>query len=461
MAEVATINTEDLKNFSVAIYGNLENFNDTISKARVRIFYKGFNRNGTYISDEFAEKLIASLPYAPIKGILDDEGEDFTDHGIKRTEGRAYGVVPDQMNFAWEKHLDEDGVEREYACADVLLWTGIYKEAKDIVGKSQSMELYEPSIEGSWKIIEGRRAFVYTSGCFLGLQVLGNQVEPCFEGSAFFSFYKSLSEMVEEIRQFNLAKASEEPKMEEKPQMTIPNFQLSDRQKHDAIWSLLNVNYCENGGWMVDYSICDIYDDYVIAYDYANACYERVYYTKDDATDSLSLGDKVKVFIVDVTEEERTILNNLKAVNNGTYEAVDTKVQEYVNLSETVEQQKEQITALNTSLEEEKNNYSVLQESNTTLTEELEGLKTYKKQKEDEEKSAIFERYQDQLDDEVLEKVRAAADTYTIADLEKELSFELVKANPSIFSKQKENIIPKPESDELSGIEKLLKKYEG
>ena len=35
--------------FSVQVYGNLDKYNDVLSKARVRIFYKGANRNGTYI----------------------------------------------------------------------------------------------------------------------------------------------------------------------------------------------------------------------------------------------------------------------------------------------------------------------------------------------------------------------------------------------------------------------------
>jgi len=458
---VATINTDDLKYFSVAIYGNLEPYNETISKARVRIFYKGFNRNGTYITDEYAEKLISSLAYAPIKGILDDEGQDFTDHGIKRTQGRAYGVVPDPMNFAWEKHLDEDGVEREYACADVLLWTGIYEEAKNIAGKSQSMELYEPSIEGAWKIVEGRRVFVYTSGCFLGLQVLGNNTEPCFEGSAFYSLYTSLNDMVEQIKQFNLANAPEEPEMEEKPQMQELNFKLSDRQKHDGLWSLLNINYCEETGWAIDYAICDIYDSYAVAYNYTNGSYERVYYTKDDATDSLSITNKEKCYILDVSEAEKNLLENVKAANGGTFEAIDTKVQEYTALTEASAQKDAQIEELNASLETEKNNYSTLQQANEVLTSEVEGLKSYKKQKEDEEKEAIFAKYQDQLDDEVIERVRCVADTFTIADLEKELSFELVKANPSIFSMQRENPIPKPDETELSGIEKLLEKHKG
>ena len=43
-----------LYEFPVTIYGNLEKYNEVLSKARCRIFYKYENRNGTYISDEFA-----------------------------------------------------------------------------------------------------------------------------------------------------------------------------------------------------------------------------------------------------------------------------------------------------------------------------------------------------------------------------------------------------------------------
>jgi hypothetical protein len=76
----------DKYEFPVTVYGNLERYNEVLSKARCRIFYKYENRNGTYITDEFADKLIASLPYAPVKGIY--EGEDYADHGTERSEGR-------------------------------------------------------------------------------------------------------------------------------------------------------------------------------------------------------------------------------------------------------------------------------------------------------------------------------------------------------------------------------------
>lgn len=177
---------ELIKEFPITIYGNLEIYNKTISKARCRIFYKGANRNGTFITDAFAEKLLSTIPYTPVKGIYDASDVDYTDHGQKRTEGRIYGVVPENPNFAWEKNLDEDGVEREYACVDVFLYTALYEEAKSITGKSQSMELYEKSIIGDWKIIQGQKYFVFEDAAFLGLQVLGEEVEPCFEGAAFF-----------------------------------------------------------------------------------------------------------------------------------------------------------------------------------------------------------------------------------------------------------------------------------
>ena len=150
---------EAIREFPIEIYGEPQKLTDTMSLARVRIFYKGRNRNGSYITDEFANQLIDTLPYSPVKGIWDDE--DFTDHGTGRTQGKAFGVTmsKDDMSFAWEDHLDKDGVVRTYACANVVLWTALYEEAKKIPGKSQSMELYEPSIEGVWEWREGVRVF--------------------------------------------------------------------------------------------------------------------------------------------------------------------------------------------------------------------------------------------------------------------------------------------------------------
>ncbi|MDT3386812.1 MAG: hypothetical protein LIR46_03460 [Bacteroidota bacterium] len=123
-------------NFPVTIYGELEQLSPVLSKGRCRVFYKYENRNGTYISDEFADKLISTLPYTPIKGIYNEEDQDYSDHGEERNLGKIYGIVPENPNFAWESHLDEDGVLRVYACCDVYIFSALYKEAAQIMGKS-------------------------------------------------------------------------------------------------------------------------------------------------------------------------------------------------------------------------------------------------------------------------------------------------------------------------------------
>ena len=43
---------------NVTLYTDLEPVSPTLSKGRVRIFYKGLNRNRTYISEDFANQLI-------------------------------------------------------------------------------------------------------------------------------------------------------------------------------------------------------------------------------------------------------------------------------------------------------------------------------------------------------------------------------------------------------------------
>ena len=172
-----------------------------ISKARLRIFYKGFNRNQGYITDEFAEKLLSSLPYTPVVGIFNDLVKDFGGHNQDRNVAKIYGVVPQDPHFAWEDHLDSDGVMRTYACTDVYLFTGRYDAAKLIPGKQQSMELDTKTIRGDWQVINeyGQEGFVYTDAQFIGLSVLGDDKTPCFEGSAFY-------ELVSQFNDFMAAK---------------------------------------------------------------------------------------------------------------------------------------------------------------------------------------------------------------------------------------------------------------
>lgn len=449
-----------IKEFPVTIYGNLKELNPVLSKARCRIFYKYENRNGTYITDEFAQKLISSLPYTPVKGIYDNFDEDYTDHGLKRDLGRIYGIVPENPNFSWEKHLDEDEIEREYACCDVYIFTALYEEASQIVGKSQSMELYQPSIKGDWAIINGKKLFKFEDGCFLGLQILGDDVEPCFEGAAFFTFYNDLKNAIKKLEKYSLDSNIKGGKSE----MTKLNFKLSDSQKHEAIWVLLNDQYTEENNWEITYTILDIYDDYALVYSYEAGSYERVYYTKNDETDSVELGARKKCYVIDVTEEEKTALEALRAFNGGTYEKIDENIQEIDTIkqqnsefSTKIEELNNTVSTLTTERDTSVENYNNAQEQISTLTNELETLKDYKNSVETQEKEQVIASYSELLNNEILDSYKSKISEYSSAtELDKELAYELKKTNLEVFTKTPQYL---PKDTPNTGIEAILAKY--
>lgn len=443
--------------FPVSVYGKLEKYNDVLSKGRCRIFYKYGNRNGTYITDEFSEKLLSTIAYAPVKGIY--EYDDFTDHGARRSEGRIYGIVPENPHLQWEEHEDEDGVVRTYACVDVLIFTALYKEASDIIGKAQSMELYEPSLQYHREIIHGQQYIVFDEGCFLGLQVLGKDVEPCFEGAAFFQLQENIEKVVKKIQEIEMTYSKGGQK--EMPQM---NFKLSDSQKFDALWSLLNPNYTEEGNWTIDYAICDVYDEYALAYSYENAQYERIYYTKNDETDSVALGEKVRVYVVDVTEKEKTTLDTLRDLNGGTYELVNENLEHAQENAEKISgfelkvtELENNIATLNTEKSAIQSSYELEHQKVESLTAENEGLKQYKLSIEAEQKNAVFTEYKDKLSEEILDTYREKAAEYSVADLDKELAYELKKTNFSFYEKKDNGYLRK--DVQKNGIDEILARY--
>lgn len=445
--------------FSVNIYGQIEKYNQTLSKARCRIFYKYGNRNGTYVTDEFAEKLLSTLPYSPVKGIY--QYDDYTDHGVERREGRIYGIVPQDPNIAWETHLDEDGVEREYACTDVLIFTALYEEALEIVGKGQSMELYEPSLKYHYEVIKGQKWLVFDEGCFLGLQVLGDDVEPCFEGASFYALQTSIEQIIQKIEEVSKTYAKKGGQLE----MHKLNFKLSDSQKYDALWSLLNERYNEEGEWTISYTVTDVYDDYALAFNYEEMTYERIYYKKDDENESISIVEKKKVYVMDITENERNTIDTLRQLNGGTYELVSEVLenaeqiaQKNSEFSAKIEELEQANATLTTDKANSDNLYTEAQSQIETLNTELEGLKEYRHSIETQQKESVIAEYVELLSEDIISEYRNNIDNYSITDLDMKLTYELKKSNPSIFSKKSDNgYVPKDEA--TNPLDEILSKY--
>lgn len=443
--------------FPVTVYGNLEKYNEVTSKARCRIFYKYGNRNGTYITDEFAEKLLSTIAYAPVKGIF--EYDDYTDHGTRRSEGRIYGIVPENYNLTWEAHIDEDGVERTYACVDVIIFTALYKEANDIVGKSQSMELYEPSLQYHKQIIEGQQYIVFDAGCFLGLQVLGDEVEPCFEGAAFFSLRENIEQAISKIQELTNTFTKKGGKEEVKV-----NFKLSDGDKYEQIFDLLNTNFNEEGNWTVTYGIGEIYDDYALVYNLETKEVFRAYYQKGE--DTVTLGDMKKVYIINVTEEEKVTVDTLRRLNGETYEKVEPVLENakenFEKISELEGKKVElenSVSTLNTEKSTLEEKFNLSQGENETLKNEIEALKSYKLDIENKQKESVLSEYENQLSDEILNSYKEKINEYSVIDLDKELAYELKKANISAFTKQPEQKFVQKNGIVKTGLDEILNKY--
>ena len=205
--------------------------NPLMSRCEIKVLYLGENRNHSYITKEVASDMAKTLRGAPIVGYYKENKEDFADHGeqvIFDDEGvkfncmtKPYGFVAPDSEVWFQKFEDTDDFGnttiREYLMATGYLWTGQYEECQSVIdnGKNQSMELDENSLDGHWSTNNktGMDFFIINDAIFSKLCILGDDVEPCFEGarvtapevSTSFSkvddtFKKTLYTMMQELK---------------------------------------------------------------------------------------------------------------------------------------------------------------------------------------------------------------------------------------------------------------------
>lgn len=204
--------------------------NPLMSKCDVKVLYIGQNRNRSSITKQVATEMSKTLRGCPIVGYYIEKKEDFGDHGdqvIIDGEGikfnkltKPYGfVAPDaRVWFQFFEDQDEFGntCVREYLMTEGYLWTGQFEECQRVLENSnpQSMELDEKTLKGYWSTDNNKGVdfFIINDAVFSKLCILGDDVEPCFEGanvsapnlSSQFSkdddFAKSLFTMMSELK---------------------------------------------------------------------------------------------------------------------------------------------------------------------------------------------------------------------------------------------------------------------
>lgn len=158
--------------------------NEVFSRGKLKVFYKGETADHRYFSDAFAEKLLKSLPYTPIVSYYDEEAKDFRGHA---PEQAIYGIVDPCRQPHFEK--DDDG--KEWCVCDVVIYTEragkIGEIAKQIVGHKQSLERTDAKYVINYDAHRHFKNIEFTDGKFVGVSVLGNDQEPAFTGSQFFT----------------------------------------------------------------------------------------------------------------------------------------------------------------------------------------------------------------------------------------------------------------------------------
>jgi len=167
--------------------------NESFDACMIRVMYTGRNRNKTVISKESVERAIPTLYNVPIVCNYNVEEDTIGGHDVDivKTENGvklinltdAIGVIPYGSEYHWEE-VEEDGVKHEYLCIGGLLWkrTSAYEKIKRDGFEGQSMEISVKegkSVDGYYEIYD----FSFTALC-----ILGEGIEPCFEGASIETF---------------------------------------------------------------------------------------------------------------------------------------------------------------------------------------------------------------------------------------------------------------------------------
>ena len=399
---VATIKSPEFINLTPL------DINPLMSACEIKVFYIGQNRNKSFISKQVATQMAKTLRGAPIVGYYKPDKEDFTDHGEEITidgdgvhfknNTKPYGfVAPDAK--VWFKDFEEEddfgnSVIRTYLMTTGYLWEGQFEEAKKVFeddGKPHSMELDEKSLKGHWATNPNNNMefFIINDAIFEKLCILGDEVEPCFQGSGITA-----------------------------PEVST-TFSLDDNFKHTLFTMMEELKYALEGGntmaKVAEASVNEIVttvEPEVTTEFTENQVNENESSSSEQAPTSEFKKDDEE----DKKEKENPSENedDKKDEDNGggTSDSDDDSADKEKKDDE--EDKKKKFTVL----EQE---YNELQTSYASLKEEVEELRTFKKKIEDKEKDDLIKDFY-MLSDEDKKDVIEHKSEYSLEDIKSKLA---------------------------------------
>lgn len=407
---------------------NVESVNPLISKCEIKVLYLGKNRNKSYIDKSAATAIGKTLPGSPIVGYYKKNNQDFSDHGqqiIVDDEGikindltRPYGFVPTNAEVWFQKFIDTDAlgneVVREYLMTVGYLWTGQYEEVQRVYesqdGNPQSMKLHDETLKGNWTkdIKSGTDFFIINDAIIQNLCILGENVEPCFEGaditeqkiSSSFSknnnFVTTLFSMMQELNELlNNEKGGN----------------LMEKENVNVEDTTTTTNFSENED-KVDKT--DIVENQVITEEFAKASEEEEDNKDKKESDSEQKQD----------EEDKKAKAKAKDSFAKEKEEEEDKAKEKENTSKDEEKEEDEEPKKKFELLEQQ--YAELQTNYSSLQAEYNKLLEFKNAIEDEKKDAMINQFY-MLSDEDKKDVIDNKSKYSLEDIEAKLSIICVR----------------------------------
>lgn len=404
---------------------NVESVNPLISKCEIKVLYLGKNRNKSYIDKSAATAIGKTLPGSPIVGYYKKNNQDFSDHGqqiIVDDEGikindltRPYGFVPTNAEVWFQKFIDTDAlgneVVREYLMTVGYLWTGQYEEVQRVYesqdGNPQSMKLHDETLKGNWTkdIKSGTDFFIINDAIIQNLCILGENVEPCFEGaditeqkiSSSFSknnnFVTTLFSMMQELNE--LLNNEKGGNLMEKENVNVEDTTTT--------------NFSENED-KVDKT--DIVENQVITEEFAKASEEEEDNKDKKESDSEQKQDE---------EDKKAKAKDSFAKEK---EEEEDKAKEKENTSKDEEKEEDEEPKKKFELLEQQ--YAELQTNYSSLQAEYNKLLEFKNAIEDEKKDAMINQFY-MLSDEDKKDVIDNKSKYSLEDIEAKLSIICVR----------------------------------
>lgn len=413
---VATIDSPEFINLAP------DAINPGISKCEIKIMYLGKNRNGSFIDKNMAIQMANSLPATPIVAAYNENKEDFGDHGevLHIEDGEVkfscktvpYGFVAPDAEVWFQKFDDTnefgETTTREYMMTTGYLWTGQYPELDKCINQGQGQSMEIDDVDGHWTTDSNDiEFFIINDAIFTKLCILGDDVEPCFEGasvtspevSEHFSYNKEFSHtlfaMMNELKSA-LTKGGSMPKenvesVEVKPTATV-------EEETPAV-----EEFAEN---------IETNEDVESSEDSAEETFAKEEEKKEDKEDS------------DSEDKEDESDNDSDDSDNKEDEKKPEKKHELEN----------QVSELSEQLKE-------LTDKFTALEAEAEELRKFKAERIDADKDAMIAKYH-MLSDEDKAEIIADKDKFTLGEIESKLALLYVQKNVNFDEEEEVDSTP-------------------